>query len=56
MPRPKKYIAENDYDTSITCTECGAAVHVNMLVSVSKDKVRCTHCGVIFVPKAEDVR
>ena len=51
MPKPKKYLAENDYDTSIECTECGAAIHTNMLVSVSKDKVRCPRCNAVFVPK-----
>lgn len=56
MPKPKKYIAENDYDTSIECTVCGAAIHINMLVSISKDKVRCPHCNAVFTPKPEDVR
>ena len=56
MPKPKKYLAENNYDTSIECTACGAAIHPNMLVSVSKDKVRCPRCNAIFTPKPGDIR
>lgn len=56
MPKPKKYVAENDYDTAVECTVCGAAIHENTLVSVSKDKVRCPQCNAVFTPKAGDIR
>jgi DNA-directed RNA polymerase subunit RPC12/RpoP len=56
VPKPKKYSAEIEFDISIECTSCGAAIHENLLVSVSKDAVRCPYCGAIFEPKKTDVR
>ena len=56
MPKPKKYSAENEYDTSIECASCGAATHENLLVFVSKDAVRCPHCNAVFKPKQSEVR
>ena len=45
-----------DYDTSTACNACGVAIHPNMVVSVSKDKVRCPHCEAVFTPAPEDIR
>lgn len=56
VPNPKTYSAENNYDTSVECTNCGAAIHENTLVFVSKDKVRCPRCNAIFTPKPSDIR
>jgi len=56
VPKPKKFTAEIDYDTSVECAACGAAIHPNMLVFVSKDKVRCPRCNAIFTPNPGDIR
>jgi DNA-directed RNA polymerase subunit RPC12/RpoP len=52
----KKFASENNYDVSVECTECGAAVTINEFQTDSKDKVRCPYCKAIFKPKPSDVR
>jgi hypothetical protein len=51
----KGFFAKHDYDTSIECTECGAAITFNTFYPVSKDKIRCPYCKAVFTPKKKDL-